>query len=96
MITTTIDRDRRVVEARAVTGDAGGSTNSTQMKATQMTAIQPITALYRPRFHGPGTKRGVQPAQQDRHDVGDVEADDRDRGDGQVGDGSSPEPGWPA
>ena len=42
-----------------MTGEAGGSTNRTQMKATQTTATQPIGALHRPRFHGPGRKSGL-------------------------------------
>ena len=29
------------------------------MKITQTTAIQLITALHRPRFHGPGLKSGL-------------------------------------
>ena len=42
-----------------VIGYAGGSTNRMQMKITQPTAIQPISGLHRPRFHGPGAKSGV-------------------------------------
>ena len=42
-----------------MTGEAGGSTNRMQMKATQTTAIQPISALHLPRFHGPGRKSGL-------------------------------------
>src|SRR4051794_29951378 len=41
-------------------GYAVGRTNSTQMTATQTIAVQPTTALHRPRFHGPCRKSGLR------------------------------------
>ena len=56
------------------------------MKTTQTTAMMPIGRLQRPSCHGPGSN--ASPCRSRRNvgqHVGDVEADDGDRGDGGVG-----------